>query len=241
MAKFALLNNVDHQDLRVITERSASYGDKVMQSVTFPFEFRNIQAHYPILFHQHGEAELQPVALLGFQDGENLFLDDSGWKAGYVPAMIRRVPFLIGYQDSNEADGERQRLLTIDVEHPRVNKEFGETLFQPLGGRTPFLENMANLLEHVYDGMLHSNDFVKALMQHDLIESVTFEITLNDGSKNQLLGFHALNEDKIPELSGKTLEDFSRRGFLMPLFMVLASMANVQKLVELKNKAMELS
>ena len=47
-----LLNNVDHKDLRVITTRGAEYGDDVMFALTFPAEFRNIQAHYPIVFRK---------------------------------------------------------------------------------------------------------------------------------------------------------------------------------------------
>ena len=123
MADYVLLNNVEHQDVRIITDRSARYGDDLMLSPTFAFEFRNVQAHYPILFQQDAAGMLYPVALFGFQEGENLFLDDSGWRAGYIPAMVRREPFLIGYQDSAGAEGgERMRMLSLDMAHPRVNK-----------------------------------------------------------------------------------------------------------------------
>ena len=49
MANYQLLNNVDHQSLRVVTERGAKYGDDVMFAMTFPFEMRSVQACYPIL------------------------------------------------------------------------------------------------------------------------------------------------------------------------------------------------
>ena len=153
MADFALLNNVDHQDVRIITDRSRRYGDDVMLALTFPFEFRNVQAHYPILFQGNASDGYYPVALFGFEQGENLFLDEGGWHAGYIPAMIQREPFLIGYQESaQEGEGGRTRVLSLDMDHPRVNTEVGEPLFQPLGGRTPFLENAANLLETIYLG-----------------------------------------------------------------------------------------
>ena len=81
MTNYALLNNDDHQDVCVITERSARYGDNVMYALTFPFEFRSVQALYPILFHSDSNGNPFPVALFGFQEGENLFLDESGWDA----------------------------------------------------------------------------------------------------------------------------------------------------------------
>ncbi|MDE0421732.1 MAG: SapC family protein [Gammaproteobacteria bacterium] len=240
MADFALLNNVDHQDVRVVTDRSSRYGDNVMLALTFPFEFRDIQAHYPILFQGDGRDGYYPVALFGFEEGENLFLDDGGWHAGYIPAMIQREPFLIGFQESaGDGTGERTRVLSIDMDHPRVNTRVGEPLFQPLGGRTTFLENTANLLETIYLGIAHNKAFVAALQEHDLLEALTFEIALKDGTRNQLIGFHCLVEEKMQSLSGALLGEFNEKGYLMPMYMALASLANVQRLVELKNKRVD--
>ena len=80
MANHVLLNNVDHKDLRIITRRSAESGDNVRFALTFSWEFRNVQACYPIVFRKvEGGAGFLPIAMLGFEAGENLFLDDSGW------------------------------------------------------------------------------------------------------------------------------------------------------------------
>lgn len=236
MTNHAVLNNVDHQDVKIITERSRQYGDGVMYSLTFPFEFRSVQAFYPILFHRDSNGNPYPVALFGFQEKENLFLDESGWDALYLPAMIRRQPFLIGYQGSEEQeDDDKARVLTLDMDHPRVSMQEGEPLFQPLGGRTPYLEDMADLMENIYHGYLHNKAFMQALSKYGLIESVTLDITLKDGSKNQLIGFDALDEDKVQQLPGSVLEEFSQQKILMPLFMVLASTVNMRSLIERKN------
>ena len=240
MGEPALLNNVDHQDVRVITERSAKYGDDVMFAMTFPAEFRDIQTDYPILFHKHEEGVYGPVALFGFTEGENLFLDDAGWNATYVPAMIRRQPFMIGFQQT-KIDGNHEliRVLSIDMEHPRVSETEGEALFQPLGGRTEYLEDAANLLEVIYEGLEHGKAFVKELNDRGLIEEVSFDITLKDGSRNQLLGFAAINEDRVQELTAEALEQFNQKGFLMPMFMMIASMSNIRKLIEKKNATLD--
>ncbi len=240
MNNYELLNNIDHQDVRIITERSAEYGDNIMFVPTFPAEFRDVQSCYPILFHQNEKGEFYPIALFGFEDGENLFLDESGWHAPYIPAMVRRHPFMIGFQ--RPADGsqaEPTRVLSLDMDHPRVSKESGEALFQPLGGRTPFLESAANLLEFTYSGLEHSGDFVKAVAEHNLFEQVSFNIRLKDGSTNQLLGFHTIHEERLQELSGDALRSLSEKGFLMPLFMTLASLSNIQTLVDKRNDLLD--
>lgn len=240
MTNYAMLNNVDHQDVRVITRRAAEYGDDVMYALTFPFEFRSVQACYPILFQRDAESKLYPVALFGFQEKENLFLDENGWDAPYVPAMIRREPFLVGYQGGpQEDDADKARVLSIDLDHPRVSREEGEPLFQPLGGRTPFLEDIADLMEDVYRGYLHNKVFMEALEEHGLLESVTFDITLDDGSQNQLLGFHTVNEDRLQQLPGEVLDEFNRKQILMPLFMVVASTVNMRSLIARRNRQLE--
>ncbi|MCY3795011.1 MAG: SapC family protein, partial [Gammaproteobacteria bacterium] len=75
--------------------------------------------------------------------------------------------------------------------------------------------------------------------EHGLIEAVTMEIELKDGSRNQLIGYHCLDEEKVQALSGGTLGEFNREGFLAPMFMALASMGNIQRLVALKNKTLD--
>ena len=237
MSNYVVVNNVEHKETRIDTRRNEALGDRVMSVVTFPFEFRNIQSAYPILFQNAGD-EVAPVALFGFEQGENLFLEEDGWQANYVPAMLRREPFMINYQEQEGSD-EPVRFVALDMDHPRVNSEQGELLFEDLGNRTPFLDDIVQLLEAMYEGIEHSKKFVAALNQYELLENINMQITLDDGSQHQLLGFLAINEEKVQELPGTVLEEFNRRGFLLPMFMVLASMVNMQTLVDMKNKRME--
>ena len=125
MAKHVLLNNVEHAGLRVVTTRSADLGDDVMYAVTFPWEFRNLQAHYPILFRKRPDTgEFQPIALFGFEERENLFLSASGWDAAYVPLTIERQPFLIGMQPAGVGGAsEPQPVIHVDLDSPRISQD----------------------------------------------------------------------------------------------------------------------
>lgn len=237
MPNYAVVNKEDHKDLRIRTRYSAEFGDNVMFAMTFPAEFRTVQTCYPILFHRSDEGEFIPVALFGFEKGENLFLDETGWHANYVPAMIRKEPFLIGHQGEDAGtDDDASRVLSLDLDSPRVNTEDGEALFMPLGEMTEYLQTMAAMLEDIYQGHVESKLFVKFLLEEDLLESVTFDITLQDGSRNSLLGFHTINEEKIADLSAETLHLMNQNGYLMPVFMAMASLGNVHELINLKNK-----
>lgn len=236
MTNFVLLDPAEHANLRVITERSAQYGDNVKYAMTFPFEFRNIQSCYPIFFQKETESgKFFPLALFGFDNDENLFLSESGWDAPYVPIMIKRQPFLIGFQNDPDNPEGKKAMVSIDMDNPRVSESEGEVLFPQQGGTSEFLQKATANLELIHQANAHSEKFVNALIEHDLLESFTLDIELNDGSSNQLLGFYTINEDSVRQLNAGVLGSLNEQGFLLPIFMVLASHSCLRTLVELKN------
>jgi hypothetical protein len=93
------------------------------------------------------------------------------------------------------------------------------------------------LLEKIHEGASHTQRFTQCLADLGLVESITLDISLHDGSKNQLLGFSAINEDAVRALSAESLEQLSQQGFLMPLFMMLASLSNMGRLIQFKQQA----
>ncbi|MGZ3181938.1 MAG: SapC family protein [Telluria sp.] len=225
------LNNVDHKDLRVITQRAARYGDNVHCALTFPAEFRNIQAHYPIVFRKTADgAGFDALALLGFQEGENLFLNDaSGWEAPYVPMTIERQPFFIG------RNGE-EMMVHVDMDSPRISRESGEAVFLPYGGNSDYLEKMNSTLLTIHQGLQGAVPFASTLVSLELLEPFVLDVELNDGSQNRLMGFYTINEDRLAALDGATLQDLSRRGYLQAIYMVLASLSHFRDLIDRKNR-----
>ena len=229
MPNHVLLNNIDHKDVRIVTARSASYGDDVMLAITFPAEFRDLQAHYPIVFRKTPDgASFEPVVLFGFQERENLFLGPDGWDASYVPLAIERQPFLIGITNG-------EPLVHIDLASPRVSAADGEAIFLTHGGNTEFLEHVNSTLLSIYQGVQATPPFIAALIEHALLESFVVDIELNDGSQNRLAGFYTINEDKLNALGVDAVGRLHRAGYLQALYMVLASMANFRALIERKN------
>ncbi len=237
MPNHVLLNSVEHKDLKVITKKSPEYGDDIWFAPTFYREFRSVQAHYPILFQKDSETDTyNTVALFGFQSRENLFLNDEGWDASYIPLSIQRLPFLIGFQEVNK-DGttETQRVITIDMDSPRVSRTEGKELFLEYGGNSEYLETMANVLETLHLGLEENKGFIQMLENYDLIESLTVDVELKDGSKNQLVGFHTINEDALNKLSSDAIINLHQAGYLQDVYIMLASQVHFRELVDRKN------
>ena len=233
MTTHAILNSADHQALRIVPQRSEAMGDAVMCCVTFPAEFRNVQNHYPILFQRNAERDdFTMLALFGFENGENLFLDALRWNARYLPLAIDIQPFLIGRP--GPAGGENQ--IHIDTASPRISHEDGIRVFDDDGRPTPFLETIAQKLAALDSGYQASADFLTALREHDLLEPFSLDIELVDGSKNRLVGFHMINEERVRALTAAELGALHSAGHLFPIFMAMASLSNLGTLVDLKNQ-----
>lgn len=231
MTQHVMLNNVDHKDLRIITRHGAALGDNIMQAPTFPAEFRNLQSSYPIVFRKNDDGSFEPVALLGFQEGENLFLDGERWDAPYIPMLHERQPFLIGVR------GE-ELMVNVDLDHPRVRQggEDGEPVFLPHGGQTEYLDRMNSLLMTIHQHLQACRPFLNALVEHELLESFVLDVQLDDGSQNRLIGFYTINEDKLAKLDDATVARLHRAGYLQAIHMAVASLSQFRGLIERKNR-----
>ncbi len=229
MSNPVLLNHVEHRDLRVDARRGAAFGDDVMYAPAVPAEFRSLQAHYPIVFQRDAAGGFHPLALFGLRQGENLFLDGERWDATYIPLAIERQPFLIGVSGA-------EPMVHVDLDHPRVRAGTGEALFQGPGIASEFLERARTTLLMLHDGILATPAFVDALQRHQLLESFVLDIRLDDGSDNRLAGFHTIDEQRLHALDGAALEQLSRDGHLLPVYMVLASLSRFRDLIERMNR-----
>jgi hypothetical protein len=231
MSDHVILTADDHRDLRIRTERTPELGDAVMTCITVPSEFRRVQTHYPILFQlDQTRDSFTALAMFGFEPGENLFLTDAGWDARYRPLAIDSQPFLVG----RGAGDVRQ--VHLDMASPRIGAREGTRVFDDTGRPTPYLERIADQLRALDTDYVASADFFATLRRYELLEPLTMDVTLDDGSKNRLVGYHVIDEDRLVALDDAAVADLHAAGYLMPIFMALASLGNIGDLIARKNR-----
>jgi hypothetical protein len=68
-----------------------------------------------------------------------------------------------------------------------------------------------------------------------LLEPFVLDVALDDQSLNRLTGFQTINEDRFKNLEDNLLLEMHGKGYLMPTYMALASLASVTGLIERKN------
>ena len=232
MPDHQILTAATHADTRVRHERNAAMGDAVMSCLIVPDEFRRVQNEYVILFRRNIEDDSTvALAMFGFENGENLYLTGDRWDARYVPLAMDIQPFLIGRAAPDAADAQ----VHIDMASPRIGGGEGTRLFDIDGRPTPYLDATIEKLGAIDTGYRASGGFFAALRRHDLLEPLTLEITLDDGSVNRLVGFHVIDEDRLRGLDASGLGDLHGEGHLLPIFMALASHGNLPALIARKN------
>tara|TARA_R110000751_G_scaffold18294_5_gene55890 strand:- start:2804 stop:3547 length:744 start_codon:yes stop_codon:yes gene_type:complete len=236
MTNTALLNNIDHQDLKVITGHGPDFGDNINQTPVFPTEFTEVQREYPILFRKDETGKFHAVALLGLDKGENLFLSESGWQAHYVPAIHQRGPFVIGFQNQ-EIDGDvrREPVIFVDLDNSRISRTHGQPLFLQHGGNAPYLEHVSHVLRVINRGAEIAEPMFAAFEAADLIEPASLDIRLDDHTSYKVPDIYSISEERLAALSGAELERLHASGFLRAAYLVLASFPNVSRLIALKN------
>jgi hypothetical protein len=226
MTNVALLNNHDHRSLRVQTGASARYGDNQRFIAVILGEFPHLAVHYPILLTKDQNTGAFFVgAVLGFDEGENLFLDERGMET-YRPLNLQRGPF---FTAGNE--------VAIDLDSPRLEAG-GKPLFTESGEPTQYLQSIMALFRDLKPGLEMTKAFVETLVSLKLIEPIEVDLGFDDGSKRQLTGLYTVNQEALGRLPDAAVVDLFRRGYLQLIYLMIASLKQVAVLARRKNDAL---
>lgn len=237
MAKVQIINNQQHKHLRCNAEYRAELGYAMGAVMVLPHEIPEVQREYPIFFRKHGETgALFPNAMLGFHPSENLFLDGAGnWVAHYVPLSAAKGPFMIGFQP--DQSGEETPVICADLEDARIGSGYGEQLYDEKGEPSAYLNRVSSVLRSLHEGSANIQKMIEAFLEAELLEPVKLDISFKNGESLVFTGAYTIPEEKLLELSAEKLHKLNQQGFLGLAHMISASLNNVQKLIEIKNKS----
>ena len=187
-------------------------------------EFVSAARSYPIVFVA-GDTP-SPVAMLGLKEGRNLFVGPDGrWaRFAYVPAYVRRFPFILAGSDGSERLG-----LCIDEACPWVGDETGEPLFED-GERAALLDRALKLCVAFHREHRATGLFTRALAAADLLVPSRADLRLPDGGSLAVGGFHVIDEERLAALDDAVFLDWRQRGWLSPIYAHLASLGQWQPL-----------
>jgi hypothetical protein len=226
-----------HKKLQPLSDYSITKGmHAVFLTAT---EFPHAGLDFPIIFVNTGErladgkAMISPVALLGLVANENLHLDGTRWDARYLPAFIRRFPFLTAGVQGSPSPG-----VFVDTSWSGFSDTEGEPLFDDAGKPTPALTRAIEFLQRFDEELQRTRLFCTRIVELELLKEMQADATLPNGESLKVEGFLTVDEDKLTKLPEATVLELHRNGMLMLIQSHLLSLINVRHLVERKAQRM---
>ena len=211
----------DHGDVSIKSGSNYGFAKAVNSVPLMATEFDLASVEYAIVFSGEG-TEIMPAALLGIRDSENLYIDEQeAWSAKYIPAFVRRYPFVFSSQDKTTFT------LCIDEDYPGVNRRgVGERLFDADGERTQYLQGVLGFLQAYQAQFEATRAFCQRLTELNLLESMQAQFALKSGQRITLAGFKSVNRERLKALSGDQLARLAARGDLDLIYAHLHSQRN---------------
>ena len=182
---------------------------------------------YPIVFTRMPNGRIVPVAMLGLRNRENLFVEEDGrWMANYIPAFVRRYPFVLA-QLGGDSLG-----VCVDEAYAGLSEQEGEPLFDEQGRNSPVLGNALEFLQRFQQEFARTEAFCQRLEQAGLLREMNAKADLADGRSFTVNGLLVVDEPKLMALPDATALSLFRKGELHLVSMHLASLSNMQRLVD---------
>jgi hypothetical protein len=239
MAHLVTLAPEAHRDIRIDTGRVEAAGATLNMVPVVLTEFLKLVVQYPIAFTKDKDTgRFVCVALFGFHDNENLFVDDGRWNAIYIPLQVARQPFFLGNAAENAAD-EAQFVVCLDVEHDSIRADSGERIFDADGNETPYLHNVKGGLAELLEGESRNREFIASLTRLKLLMPMQLEITFEDMSATEVAGLYTIDEARLAELAADDIAGLHAQGYLGPIYTMLASLGHLYGMIDKRNRRNE--
>jgi hypothetical protein len=189
-------------------------------------EFAPIAREYPIVFMSDEGKHVVPVALIGMPQGKNVFLSAGGlWEARYVPAYVRRYPFVF-VETSPE-----QFTVCIDPSSKLLDEQTGTPLFEASGEPSATLQDTIKRLGEYQRVANLTRSFMERLSAANLLMEANAKADLVDGRSFTWRGFWIVDEARFRELPEDTLKDWFKTGELGLIYAHLLSLGNLSDLL----------
>jgi hypothetical protein len=203
-----------------------SFAKKTNSVPLMAAEFLSALTDYPIVFAGDDESVL-PVLLLGMRNSENAFIGAEGnWKGRYIPAFIRRYPFVLALSE----DGEKY-YLCIDESFSGFNQsDEGPALITEDGTPTEYIEGVLKFLGEYQAEFERTQSICKKLKDLNLLEAKQVDATLPNGETMTIDGFFAVDPARLATLSSDAIVDLVRSGTYELICFHLASLRNFELL-----------
>lgn len=224
------VNKDRHAGKKVRMSNDFKFASKFHVAYVTVHEFARAASIYPILFLEDKDNdEFRPVALMGLDAGENLFVDANGqWSATYIPAIIRRYPFALS--KAQEAD---RYIVCVDEASELLSDTEGAPLFDEQGNPTQVIENVKRYLGELQQMDQMTHEFTQFLIQNNLLTPLNMRVNAANQVRN-ITGCYVINEERLNNFTDAKFLEVRQKSYLPAIYAHLISLSQIERLANLK-------
>lgn len=214
------LDSKVHANHRLKRSNSFAFAKNVLGAPLAMSEITKASREYPIFFPASGR--FLPVAQMGYCKDGNLYLDkENQWLARYIPAHIRRFPFVMG-----EKKEVGEYLIMIVKDRISTNAD-GEVLFKdgsiPTGGA---VDRARTFLTDFQKELINTEALLKPLQDADILVPKVYKVEEGGKLLGTVTDFQVVDAEKLAALDDVTLAEWVRSGLMGVIMAHLQSLDN---------------
>ncbi|SMF23231.1 SapC protein [Alteromonadaceae bacterium Bs31] len=221
------LEKKKHVDLKLDRKQNYAYAANVNSVPLGGVEFFQASRDFPVLFIKNSKDEYMPMAILSLKESSHDMGDD--WENTYVPAFVRRYPFVL----------TPEKVVMFDAKAPHFASGEGDALFKAEDEPTDTLKEIVNFLEAVDGTFKRTEEFTKAVAEKELFEPYKATVKFENGQV-RLDDLYVINEKKLHETLDKdTLFEWFNKGWIAWTHAHLHSLGAIPQIILRQRKAQQ--
>ena len=227
------LDSEKHAKLKYKPVKGFAFASKLPLSLLGGSEVAEASKSFPIVFPEKDSKNVPmlPMALFSFKVDENPFVGEDGqWKADYIPAHIRRYPFMFAQIPKKD----KQFAVMIDKDAPQFDEKQGQPMFDDEKKPKDVVIQARTFLTRLQQDLDRTLQTVSLLEEQDVLVSRQFKITKGDKSAN-VRGFRVIDTEKLAKLDDSVLALWVRNGLMGIIFAHLHSLNNIRRITDLQS------
>lgn len=211
-----------HGDMSLDAGAGYAFASQASAVPLMAVEFLAAAAEYAIVFTSIGD-ELFPSVVLGLRNDQNVYVgQDAKWHARYVPAFVRRYPFVF----APTGDG-KTLALCIDEACAGLNREGkGQRLFGSDGKPVAYTQQVLKFLQNFQAHFQRTRQFCRKLKELDLLQPTGVRVKVKEGESVSVGGFLVVDRMRIKALPADRLAELVGTDELELLYLHLYSLRN---------------
>lgn len=222
--QLTILDAEQHASLRFSANQPYDFAREQVLVPVVSSEITRVAREMPVVFPLGSEV---PQALAGMPPGVNVHVQDSGhWRGRYIPAHIRRYPFMLAPLPKQQETDEQRYAMQFDAAARHFESAEGQPLLDAQGRPTALLRKIQQVLVSLMHDHAHTARLVAELDLHGLLKEK--DVTLGQGDSAQSIsGVRIVNESVLRSLEPQALAELRDSGALALAYAHVLSLSNL--------------